>query len=794
MNARKIFLFFLLLTSGFFIICHIQGSTSNAEEPAAGDLLQQNAAAEEDVVEKGQDKVTAIEVRGNKSISSNIIISKMKTRIGSTLSENVISDDLKRLYLLGYFSDINIDTEPYKDGVKLIIEVTEKLIIESISISGITRYRHLKEKIQDTIKSKKGQYLDYPTLREDTEAIKELYGKKGFIDTDVKYEVKTDEKTNKAKVKFRINEGHRVSIKFISFVGNKTFSYKRLMKIIKTRPAWLFGAGILRDEVLEEDMERLRSFYRREGFPDVKVDYTVDFGTYRRAVFVTITIDEGKRYFVGSIKIKGNRVFSDDEIMQKLESCLPGKVYNEEAKQRDVMRIQGMYFDKGYIFAKVRDVSAIDEETGKVNITYNIIENEVAYVRRINIRGNVKTKDVVIRRELRIKPGDRFDGEKLRRSKERLHNLGFFEEISYDTEPTDEPNKRDLVVEVKEAKTGSFSFGGGYSTAEEFVGFIEIEQKNFDWRNFPYFTGAGQDLRVRAEMGTITNLFDLSFTEPWLFDYPVSFGFDVYKTEQDRESDVGYGYDQKKKGGRLRLGREFSEYLRGNVIYRIDMIDLTDVTPNATADLKTEEGKNTISSVAFGLTRDTRDSVFEPTRGYVLAETFEVAGGAFGGDKDFMKLIARGSKYFPLPLKAVLEFRLRVGIADAYGDSEKIPIYERFFAGGANSIRGYNERKVGPIDTVSEDPLGGEALLVGNVEYLYPLSDFLKAAAFYDIGNVWQKVGHIGRGEFKSSVGLGLRIKTPIGPIKLDYGYPLSVEAGEEDKEGKFHFSISHGF
>lgn len=781
MRKKKISCVLALLT---FCLCMFlaPGFNLRAEEESA----QAEAAAEEPRT------ITAIEVRGNQSVSGNSILSKMKAKTGTPFSENIISDDVKRLYLLGYFEDVNTETEAYKDGIKVIVNVKERPVISGIGFSGVRH--HLEERVKGLIGSKEGQYLDFAKLQNDIEAIKAFYRKRGFGDIEAEYKADTDSAANKSKVTFAIKEGRRIRIRFLSFSGNKAFSYKRLMKIVKTRPASLISSGVLNDEVIDQDMERLSSFYRREGFADVKVDYSVDFGTYRRGAFVTIAIEEGVKYTVEGVKVKGNKVFTSEEIIKKLESCLPGKVYSQEAMKEDAARIQGMYFDVGYIFARVEDVASVDEKSGRVNIAYNIIESEIAYVGKINIKGNVKTKDTVIRRELRIKPGDKFDGEKLRRSKERLHNLGFFEDVSYDTEDTGEPNKEDLVVEVKEAKTGSFSFGGGYSTVEEFVGFFEIEQKNFDWKNFPYFTGDGQDLTLRAEMGSISNLFDLSFTEPWLFDYPVSFGFDLYRREQDRESDVGYGYDESRQGGRLRLGKEFSEYLKGILTYRIDQIDITDITTNASADLKAEEGENTISSVTFGLTRDTRDSVFEPTRGYTVSESLEIAGGPFAGDKDFMKLSALGSKYFPLPLKAVLELKLRAGIADAYGDSEKIPIYERFFAGGANSVRGYNERKVGPIDTASEDPLGGEALLVGNVEYVYPFLDFLKGAVFYDIGNVWQKVDKIGSGEFKSSLGFGVRIKTPLGPLKLDYGFPLNLEAGEEDKEGKFHFSVSHGF
>jgi outer membrane protein insertion porin family len=597
-----------------------------------------------------------------------------------------------------------------------------------------------------------------------------------------------------------------VRIKDIIIRGNKSFPSGRILKLLKTKRAWFFNAGVLKNEVLEEDMERIKSFYRREGFTDVAVSYEVNPDPKKvYLLYITINITEGKKYLVGSVVIEGNKDIPEKAILSSLSECIPGKVFSTEAMKKDIAGIQGIYFDRGYISAQVQESTVVNPATGRVDITYSIIENQIVYVNKIKVRGNIKTKDVVIRREMRLHPGDRFDGEKLRRSKERLTNLGFFEEVSYDTEDTREPNKKNLVVDVKESKTGAFSFGGGYSTVDQFVGFVEVEQKNFDWKNWPYFTGAGQDLKVRASIGNLSNGFDLSFTEPWLFDYPVSFGFDLYRRTHDRDTDTGYGYDEKVTGGDLRLGRELSEYLRGDIMYRLDEVDLSN--PSTDDNNLTEEmGKNLISSISPSLTYDSRDNVFDTRKGNLITASFDFAGGPLGGDKNYTKFFARASHYFPMPKGAVLEVRGRVGLAQPYGSTDRIPIYERFFAGGAYTIRGYEERKVGPVtDQGDHDPLGGASMFIGNVEYTYPLFSFLKVAFFYDVGNVWEKIGDIfsnkdangveNSGGLKSSVGIGLRIRTPIGPIMLDYGIPFDKEPGESDKKsGQFHFSASHGF
>lgn len=763
--------------------------------------------------EKPQDtavlkNVTAIEVTGNKAISTNVIISKMKTRIGSAYRENIISDDLKRLYLLGFFSDIKIDTQDYKDGLKVIVSVVERPIIEKITFSGMNLITMKDDKLKQQLKSRESQYLDYPSLVEDVRILEKIYEKMGYSQADITYKVDLDEQNNKAKIEFTAVEGRKVRIKDIIISGNKSFSRGRILKLLKTKRAWFFNAGVLKDEVLTEDIARIKSFYQREGFTDVAVDYAVKPDAKKTyLLFITIRINEGRKYLVGSVIIRGNKDISEKEIISRLTDCIPGKVFSQEAMKKDIASIQGLYFDRGYISAQVQESTIINSASGRVDITYTITENQVVYVDKIKIRGNIKTKDVVIRRELRIHPGEKFDGEKLRRSKERLTNLGYFDEISYDTEDTKKPDQKNLVVDVKETKTGSFSFGGGYSTVDQFVGFIEVEQKNFDWRNWPYFTGAGQTLKARASIGNLSNGFDLSFTEPWMFDYPVSFGFDVYRRMHDRNDETGYGYDETVTGGDLRLGRELSEYLRGDLVYRLDQINIGNLADNSSADLNREaaESPYLVSVFTPSLTFDSRDNIYDTRKGDLATAAIDFAGGPIGGDKNYTKFFTRVSHYFPMPRGAVLEIRGRLGLANPYGDTDKVPIAERFFAGGAYTIRGYEERMVGPVDSDSK-PLGGESLAVGNIEYTYPLFSFLKVAAFYDVGNVWEKMGDIfsnknangiaNSGGFKSGIGLGLRIKTPIGPIMLDYGIPMDTESGASSRKkgGRFHFSASHGF
>ncbi|MFC1703223.1 outer membrane protein assembly factor BamA [Candidatus Omnitrophota bacterium] len=736
-------------------------------------------------------QVTAIDVRGNQTISVTTIVSKIKTRVGQIYSQNIISEDLNRLFNTGYFSDVSVDREDHKDGFRVIFIVIEKPIIDSITFTG---QRHLNErKLRMLIASKKGEFFDEQKIGDDVKQIKNEYQKRGFSDVSITPDSTVDSQSNRAEVVFVIEEKIKKRITKIFFQGNEAFTSKRLMKLIKTRADSLFTSGVFKEEVLDDDLARLKAFYQFEGYLDVIVDHSLETKE-KGSIHITITITEGSKYTVGEVFIIGNEVVDEAAIRGALQESIPGSAFSYAKIQVDSAYIQSLYFDKGYIFAQVFEATSIDPVTGKIDITFTIKEGDIAYVDRINIVGNTKTKDVVIRRELRIQPGERFDGEKLRRSKERLRNLGFFEEINYDIVEGSTPDKKNLMVEIKETKTGEFSFGGGYSTIDEFVGFVEIRQRNFDFKKWPTFTGDGQDLVLRAELGTVRENFLLSWTEPWFLDYPLSFGFDAYKKVHKRESDIGYGFDEQRQGGDVRFGKELTEYLRGDLMYKLEEIKISNVTDESTSELKKEIGTNTISSIGTTLTLDKRDNIFDPTKGYVVSAYAEVAGGPFGFDKDFTKYILRGSYNIPCPFGSVLEFRGRVGVVDAFDDSDDVPIYERFFAGGAYTIRGYNERKVGPIDPVSEDPIGGKSIMVGNIEYTVPLIEFIRVAAFYDIGNVWPDVNQLGDGGFKAGVGLGLRVKTPIGPIRLDYGFPLNDEPGEEEKEGKLYFSVSHGF
>lgn len=738
--------------------------------------------------------VKAIDIVGNKSIGITQILAKIKTRVGQEYVENIVSDDLKRLYNTGHFSDVQIDHEDQDGGYKVIVKLKEKPIIEEVTFSKLRYYN--KKFIESKIKTKKDKFLDNKILKDDINVIEDLYKKKGLTQAKVDVETFMDDTTNKASLHFIIREGFRMKIKRINVFGNTAYRDNKIIKAMKSRPAWLFNSGFLKEEDLEEDMNKVQAFYEKNGYIDAKASYKVD-PLYKGLVNVDVSVEEGKRYYVGDLNLEGNAILTELDIKTKIKNMREGNVFSREKLQYDVSAIRDAYFDRGYISATVVEATSFNSESGRVDVKMSIQEGKLAYIDKIKIQGNANTRDIVIRRELRMYPGDQFNGEKLRKSKERLRNLGYFEDVGYDIEDTAQDDQKDLVVQVKEAKTGSFSFGGGYSTVDRLVGFIELEQKNFDISNWPSFTGGGQDLRIRAELGSSRQNAEISFTEPWVFDYPISAGFDLFANSLKKDSSTGYAYDERRTGGDLRLGKSFNDNFNIGGYYRLEQIKINNLDSNVSADLAAEEGTNVVSSVGVSSNNDYRDSPISPTTGFVVRNSADLAGGPFGGDKDFYRLQTSGSYYIPFKfndLVSVVELSGRTGIVKAYGGTDRVPIFERFFAGGASSIRGYNERKVGPLDSNTKDPIGGEAILIGSTEYIVPVIDVIKAAVFFDVGNVWAKAQDYASSGLKAGTGLGLRVKTPIGPLKLDYGIPLSKEEGEDKKSGKFYFSVSRGF
>ena len=733
-------------------------------------------------------KIVAVEVRGNRIVSTNTILSKIQTKQGLELKQQVINEDIKRLYGTGFFEDVRLDVEELPNGYKLIVVVEEKPIIRQITLVGNTVFK--EDKLRKTLSVIEGQILDRKAVKKGEEEIRKLYANKGYRFVDIQTEVTVDPQTKESVIAIKIYEGKKYKITKISFEGVKAFKPRELRKLMKTREKKWFLFGSFKEDVFEKDMERISFYYQKEGYLDVKIAPEFTYDKEGNKIKINIKVEEGQHYVTGEIKFKGNTLFPESELWQQLD-MLPGLTYSQYYIAQDIEKLRQFYSSEGYIEARVVPEVKLNRDSGKVDILYEIQEGDLFFVEKVQIRGNTKTRDKVIRRELRIRPGERFDGKKIEKSKQRLENLNYFEEITYDTEPTDAAqNRKDLIFRVKEKRTGELSFGGGVSSIDTFMGFAEISQRNFDIFNWPRFTGGGQSLSVRGQIGTIHQEYNVSFVEPYLFNKPISWGTDLYMTSEDnRNTDFG----QRRIGASTTVSRLFKDVLRLGGGYTFENVKLKDVSDNAPQIVLDSEGSNWLSRLRSFATYDNRDNVFNPTKGRVLNLGGELVGSFLGGTQDFYILRSGYSEYISFFKKHMVEFQARLATSQPFGQSNNVPVFDRFFAGGLGTVRGYNYRRVGPQENGSA--VGGQTMAIVNVDYSFPLPylDAFRGVVFVDAGNVSQDSYSIDFGKFAVSVGPGIKVKTPIGPLAFFYGLPI-VNRDTKNRNGRFEFSLSRSF
>lgn len=778
--------FTCLFVCGFTIAAMAEDAPTAApasEQPAATEAAPENKPAQNLTV-------LSVKVRGNQVISTNTILNKIMTREGVTLSQENVNEDIKRLYATGFFRDIRFDVEPTPAGVNMILTVEEKPVVKRIIIQGNKTFN--EQKLRKEVAIVEGQILDERLVVEGAQKIEQRYLNRGFRFVKATYNIAVDDASREAVVTFQVNEGEAYRIRSVQITGNKTFAASRIVKLMKTkkRNLWFFRRGIFKEDAFKNDTDRVIAFYQDEGFLDVKVVPDFQYDEKKNQLAITVAIEEGERYLVGALQLQGNKLFPESDIWQRL-SMLPGTTYSQRNLADDIESIRHFYYSKGYMDARMIPEVKLNRETNRVDISYQITEGDLFFVDKVKIRGNTKTKDIVIRRELRIKPGERFDGDKLEKSKERLTNLGFFEEITYDTEPGTEPNRKDIVFRVKEKQTGELSFGAGYSSVDQFVGFAEIAQRNFDLTNWPRFTGAGQSLSLKGRIGSISRNAEFSFFEPYLFNRRVSFGLDAYLTRFESRN-VDFAHDRMGIG--MTFGRDLNDLVKIGTGYIIENVDVFDVADSAAQLIKDVAGDNLLSRWRVFTSRDSRDNIFNPTKGSVLSGSAELVGTFLGGDRDYYILQVGATKYKTFWKKTVLEWRNRIATADGVGSTDNVPVFDRFFAGGLGSIRGYNYRRVSP--KIDNRPIGGETLLLTSLEYTvpFPILDNFKGAFFIDAGEINEdSYDFFNFDDFIVSVGPGIKVNTPIGPIAFYYGLPV-LNRDTEDSNGRFEFSLSRSF
>ncbi len=741
-------------------------------------------------------RVQTIEIRhvGPAAASDELIRANIRVKIGDPLLKTSVDDDVRNLYNTGYFYNIRVAEERADGGVKLIYVVQGKPLLTDVQFTGNTKFS--TSKLQKKLTSKTGQPLDERKLFTDAQEIQKSYQKAGYQRTKVEYKLNINENAGRGTATFEVTEAPKVKVVDIQFVGAAAYPEKRLAKVLKTKEHWMFswltGTDKFKDDQFEDDKEKLAEFYRNEGYLDFEIKDIQFDNPKPDALVIKFQIFEGKQYKVGAVAVKGNNLFPSAEIEKDIRMT-SGKTFTPEGQRKDVESVRDFYGTKGYIDSRVVAVRTPNTETGNMDVTYQVDEKDKSFVEKIEIKGNVKTKDKVLRRELAISPGETFDMVRVKLSKQRLENLNYFEKVDAQPEPTDVPNRKNLVVNVEEKNTGNMSVGAGFSSVESVVGFVEVTQGNFDLFKPPWFTGGGQKMRLRASYGSRRQDYLVSFTEPWFLDRKLAFSVDLYHRNTSFQSSL---YDQTQTGMRLGLERAlWSDFVRGNVSYTIEDVGIKNVDPGASPELKAEQGSQLVSKIGAGLTYDTRTGGLTPSGGHRVELISELAGGPFGGDADFYRLELRGTQYYPgFWSGQTWEIIGRVGSIESY-NSRPVTLFNRYFLGGPRTLRGYRFSDVSPRDSLNE-PLGGNTYWLGSVEYSIPLIERLRFAMFYDVGNVYADSFSFNpnraKGEtlYQDNVGVGFRINIPnLGPLRLDYGIPLTSDRNQ-NKSGRFNFDV----
>ncbi len=755
--------------------------------------------------------IKKIEIRhvGPPAVSDSLIRANIRVKVGEPYNRNNVDDDVRNLYSTGYFMNIRVVEETVEGGLNLIYIVQGKPTLTQILFTGNKRYK--TSKLMKKVSSKIGEPLDERKLFNDSQEILKLYQKAGYQKTKVRYDEATDDKLGRGTVTFEITEAPKVRVVDVQFIGAEAFTQRKLRHVIKTRRHWMFswltGSGVLKDEQFDEDKDRLGEFYREAGYIDYELkDIKFQQLTPKRMI-IRLTISEGLLYHVGSVDFQGNKLFSTNEILSKVYtregekvhkglSMGPGQVFKPKSLVADREALDDFYGARGYIDAIITPERIPNTEKGTIDIVYHIQEGEKSYIEKIEIKGNTKTKDKVIRRELAVSPGEVFDNVRVKLSTNRLYGLTYFSKVDAEPEKTEVANHQNLVIGVEEQNTGNVQVGAGFSSVESLLGFVELDQGNFDLFKSPYFvgTGGGEKLRLRAEYGLLVQDYEMTFIEPWFLNRKLAFEVDLYDRNFDFYSTL---YNTVEIGMTMSLTRAlWNDFWRGTVSYTIEDVGITHVDPSAPLPILQSAGHELDSKVGTSISYDTRNSIMLPDKGQLTTLSTEVAGGPLGGQANFYKVELATSRYFKGFAEGhVLELVGHSGVIAPYGRSSSIFLFNRFFLGGLYDIRGYDFHFVGPRDPSGSEPLGGDTYWWGSAEYSIPIIERLRLAFFYDIGNVYAapysfRVPNSNYTFYNDDYGIGIRLNIPaMGPLRLDYAIPITHDR-YNGSSGKFQFGV----
>jgi outer membrane protein insertion porin family len=722
--------------------------------------------------------VKEIAVQGNRRVQEAVILGRVSLKIGTPFMANRTAEDIRSIFSLGFFDDVQVRVEDFEGGVKLTYVVTERPFVRDVLFSG--NKKQDSATLIDKIDLKLGTVYNPVEVNRATDKLKEFYEQEGYFEVGISPEVEKLADGD-VTVTFKIAEGRRITIEQIVVEGTQGLTPQQVRGAMDTREREYYVLrGTVQRQRLDEDVDRIIQLYNDHGYVQArveKVDTEVDRENARATIRIVVV--EGPQFKVGGVDVTGNSVLPQEEIRRRIRLA-SGDVFNRSLLRDSVTGITELYSAIGRASADVNPATMQDTPNRVVNVVFEIAEGPETYVERINITGNTRSEEKILRREIPMAEGDLFTSQKLTRAKQRLTNLNYFDKVDAKTAPGSAKDKIVVNIDVTEKPTGIFSIGGGYSSQDGILGTLDLSQRNF--------LGKGWEVFLRLRGGERLQTGTIGFTEPWLFDRPLAAGFDIFNTRR-----LLPDYTVDSLGGDLRLGHPIGEYSRWNAIYRVSRDRISDVDPLVSQQLLSEEGTRLTSLVGLTLTRDTRDNIFDPTRGSTVSLSTDFAGVGFG--ERFARGVLTATYFQPTPwLNHVLSFRFMGGYAFGW-DEKPLPLFERFYLGGSNSLRQFKALQVSPRDG-SGTRIGGNSELLGTVEYQIPLFFGIKAAFFYDVGQVWgpdvSGGSKVDLGDLRHGAGAGLRWASPFGPIRVDYGIKLDQKKGESF--GNFNFSAGTSF
>jgi outer membrane protein insertion porin family len=716
--------------------------------------------------------IKELTVEGNRRVQEAVILGRVKSSIGAPFNPAQLSEDVRAVFALGFFDDVQLKVDDFEGGVKVGFVVVERPFVRDVDFVGNKQVRTTE--LQDKIDLKLGSVYNPVDVQRARERMKEHYESEGYFEVQITPDIEKFADGD-VKVVFTINEGRQMKIEEIVIRGNRGLTDKQIKNAMATqeRQYWILRGTVQRQR-LDEDVDRILQLYNDHGYIQARVeshDVTVDREKAR--VTINIVVVEGSQHHVASVGFTGVTLVPESEVRRQVK-LKAGDVFSRSALRDSVKSIEDLYSNIGRASAEVNPKLDVQPES-KIAILFEVNEGPTVYVERINIAGNVRSQDKILRRELQMAEGEIFTLRKLQRSKQRLTNLGYFEKVEVNTAPGSDKTKIVVNIDVTERPTGLFSIGGGFSSADGILGTIDLSQNNF--------LGRGWLATIKIRAGANIQQGQLSFTEPWLFDRPLAAGFDLFSTQRQFLE-----YDYRTLGGGLRLSHPFEEFWRWHLGYRLTQDDILHVKNPQDSFLRDEEGTHVTSLVSGTIARDSRDSIQTPSKGGQLAWSTELAG--LGGDHHYSKSTMFMTYFQPVWFGHILSGRAEGGYGFGFGD-ERLPVFERFFLGGPNSIRSFKTRQISPQDEFGTR-IGGTTEVLGNVEYLIPLPFDIRLAAFFDIGNVYGFKTKFDLTDLRKAAGGGIRWVSPFGAIRLDYGFNLDRRPGE--KAANFHFSVGSPF